>query len=49
MDCKKCGGEMYREERVDDTSKADISTERVYVCEECGEEWNPDENELLKD
>jgi RNase P subunit RPR2 len=37
--CKKCGDVMIREERVDDTEKADISTEIVYVCESCGHEF----------
>lgn len=30
---------MEKEERVDDTSKADVSEEIVYVCEECGHEF----------
>lgn len=38
-DCNKCGGEMEREERIDDTEKADISTEIAYVCEDCGHEF----------
>lgn len=40
MICKKCGGDMYQEERVDDTEKADISEEVVWVCEECGHEFS---------
>ena len=39
MFCNECGGEMEIEERVYDASKADISTEKYYVCEECGEEF----------
>lgn len=30
---------MYREERVADTRKADISEEIVYYCEDCGDEF----------
>lgn len=37
--CRKCGDVMYLEERVDDTEKADISTEKIYVCESCGHEF----------
>lgn len=39
MECRKCGGNMEREERVDDTSMADISEEIAWACEECGYEW----------
>ena len=39
IECKKCGDEMTREERVADTEKADISTEIVWVCETCGHEF----------
>jgi DNA-directed RNA polymerase subunit M/transcription elongation factor TFIIS len=39
MVCKKCGGDMEFEIRVDDTEKADISEEKVWVCTECGYEF----------
>lgn len=39
MECKKCGGDMYREERVGDTAKADVSEEIVWCCEDCGHEF----------
>lgn len=41
MFCNVCGGEMEREERVNDTRYADISIEVVYVCPECSNEYKP--------
>jgi len=45
MICKICGGEMYKEEICNDTSRADIddSFDTVWICEECGNEYNPKE------
>lgn len=41
----QCGGNMEKEERVDDTKKADISVEVVWVCEECSYEVIIDNDE----
>ena len=38
-ECNKCGGEMYQEDRVDNTRIADISTKCYNVCEDCGHEY----------
>lgn len=39
MECKKCGDDMELEEVVEDTAKADISTQKIWVCETCGHEF----------
>jgi len=38
MNCPECGGNMHKEEHVDDTSKADMSSYFVWECEDCGYE-----------
>ena len=38
MKCPECQGCMHKEEHVDDTSKADISSYLIWECEDCGNE-----------